>query len=208
MSDDVSIPALGSGPGLGSGLGSVPSGPMSPSYRARRGGPQAGTGVIKIAAVALMGLALAGTIGWAVMNRRPATVPVIEADSRPLRVKPDNPGGMQVAGADELAMGDSGDGRDKMAPVAETPAPQALRAQMQQQAAPPAGPVELPPAPVPATPAGGIPPVIAQRTPAPMTASTPVPSPVLKPSADTSERVIPAKLAPTPPAHAPRRRTK
>jgi len=72
---------------------------------------------------------------------------VIEADTRPLRVKPDNAGGMQVAGADEQVMGEQSRSAQGMAPRAEAPAPQALRAQQQ---LPP-----LPDAPAAAAPVPG-----------------------------------------------------
>lgn len=149
MSDNVRIPAH------------APFGAArASSYRARSTGPDRSR-AITIGVIALAGLVLAGVGGWAVMGRRPAAVPVIEADSRPLRVKPENPGGMQVAGADELVMGDAAGGTDRMAPAPEAPAPQALRAQMQQAAAPiePAQPaVTLPTSPLPDTPARAAPP--------------------------------------------------
>src|ERR1700733_3303119 len=37
--------------------------------------------------------------GSSLISQRSAPVPVVQADSRPVRVKPENPGGMQVAGA-------------------------------------------------------------------------------------------------------------
>ena len=99
--------------------------------------------------VAVLGL---GYAGFAMVNRGPRTIPVIEADSRPVRVRPDNPGGMQVAGAEEQIMGGEGSGAaDVMAPAPEVPQPQALRAQIQaaRQPAPQPAP---PPAPPPAQP--------------------------------------------------------
>lgn len=98
-----------------------------PSYRAKPE-PDGSTRWLLLAAGGLGAVLLVGMAGWALMGRPAAVVPVIEADSRPLRVKPENPGGMQVAGADDGA----NDGRavQGMAPVAEAPAPQALRAQV------------------------------------------------------------------------------
>ena len=85
--------------------------------------------------------------GYALLNRGPHTVPVIEADSRPVRVRPDNPGGMQVPGAEEQIMsGDESSQADVMAPPPEVPQLQALRAQIQAEH-PPAPAV----APAPAT---------------------------------------------------------
>lgn len=111
------------------------------SYRPQPPGMDTGTRRLLVAAVALGGVLLVGTGGWALLGHRNTVVPVIEADTRPVRVKPDNAGGMQVAGSDEPAMGDQRGGAQTMAPAPEAPAPQALRAQLQ------------PPAPVVPAPA-------------------------------------------------------
>jgi len=81
-------------------------------------------------AACLAGAAVLGIGGWVVTSARPHLVPVIEADRRPLRIKPDNPGGMQIANSEEQIMGGAGSGNaDAMAPLAETPSPQTLRTQ-------------------------------------------------------------------------------
>ena len=119
--------------------------------------------------------------GYAMLSRGPHTVPVIEADSRPVRVKPDNPGGMQIAGAEEQIMGDAGSGQaDAMAPAPEVPEPQALRAQIQ-AAHPPAPPPPPPAQPVSlVAPPAPPPPVISampeQRAAAPATIKPRVPA--------------------------------
>jgi hypothetical protein len=86
--------------------------------------------------------------GWTLIGHRNAAVPVVQADSRPIRVKPENPGGMQVAGADADILSGSTEAKDgRLAPAPEVPAPQALTAP-----AAPAPPVTAPvPAAVPAT---------------------------------------------------------
>ena len=104
MSDDLQIPAM--------------AGMRRPSYRVERpaSGLDAGTKqLLMFAAVAVVAL-MAVVGGWAMLHRGPAVVPVIEADVRPLRVKPDNPGGLQVAGADEQDTG-----VPTMAPTARGP---------------------------------------------------------------------------------------
>jgi SPOR domain len=125
------------------------------SYRAQSGGMDGMTRKLLIAAVGLGGVLLAGMGGWALLGHGSGPVPVIEADMRPLRVKPDNAGGMQVAGADEPAMGEQSRGAQGMAPRAEAPAPQALRAQQQLPPSPdvPAAAVSVPGPAVPPGPA-------------------------------------------------------
>ena len=138
-------------------------------------------GLIAGGAVVVLGL---GVGGYAMLARRPHGVPVIEADSRPLRVKPDNPGGMQVVGAEEQIMGGSGSGSqaDAMAPAPEAPEPQVLRAQIQaarQPAPPPVQPAALaPPAMLPAVVAPAVPvnPAVVSKAPLVRTASS-VPAP-------------------------------
>ncbi|WP_158742568.1 SPOR domain-containing protein [Acidisphaera sp. L21] len=123
--------------------------PATESWRPQRREPMFDPQMRRMAVIAggaAVVLAL-GIGGYAMLGRRTHGVPVIEADSRPLRVKPDNPGGMQVAGAEEQIMGGSGTGQaDAMAPAPEVPQPQVLRAQIQaaREAAPPAPPPEVP----------------------------------------------------------------
>jgi hypothetical protein len=103
--------------------------------------------------LALIAGGLGGTLlvvvgGWSAIGHRSGSVPVVQADSRPIRVKPDNPGGMQVAGANEdILSGDPDTNSGKLAPPPEAPNPQAMRAPP-----PPAPPaVVASPAPTAAT---------------------------------------------------------
>ncbi len=90
MSDDLSIP--------------------SPTYRVPRHsrGMDPATRRLALIAGGLGGALLLVVGGWSMIGHRSGAVPVVQADSRPMRVKPDNPGGMQVAGANEDIL--SGDG--------------------------------------------------------------------------------------------------
>ena len=121
-----------------------------------------GTKYLLCAAAGLGGLLLAGMASWALIGGHSSAIPVIEADSRPIRVKPENAGGLQVAGAEDQVMGGHGARTQSMAPAAEVPAPQALRAQnppparapaapatpsVQAEAAPPSPPAAAPPRP-------------------------------------------------------------
>src|SRR5689334_22222765 len=94
--------------------------------------------------------------GWELVGSRSTSVPVVQADNRPIRVKPDNPGGMQVAGANEdILSGGTESAAGKLAPPPETPAPQALRA-------PPPAAVSAPtPMPAPTVASGPLPAVSA-----------------------------------------------
>ena len=133
MSDDLSIP--------------------SPTYRAMRhsrGGMDPATKRLALIAGGLGGVLLVVVGGWSMLGHRSTIVPIVQADSRPIRVKPDNPGGMQIAGANEDAMaGGSEKGGGKLAPPPEAPAPQALRS----PPAPPPAPAVAATAPVPVAPA-------------------------------------------------------
>lgn len=173
MSDEFAIP---------SAAGRAPT---SAAYRARRAPAGTDGRWLMIAAAALGALLLVGMGGWAMFGRRPATIPVIEADARPLRVKPTDPGGMQVAGAEEM------DPTERMAPSAETPAPEALRAQMQAGATPaPAAPRTAAPVPAPAAGAAPAP----QPAPGALAApgTSPLPDTPARPAAKTAPVATPA----------------
>jgi hypothetical protein len=104
--------------------------PRSPVYRVpRRRGPDPLTRRLMIIAGGLAG-ALVVIVGvWsAVGHRGGGTVPVVQADQRPVRVKPDNPGGMQIPGLSADA-GAAAGSADRLAPAPETPDPQGLARQ-------------------------------------------------------------------------------
>ncbi len=169
MPDDLRIPDVGVNV---RGRAPLSSDAAPGGYRARRAGSAQGRDWMKLGAAGLGGLLLLGMGGYAVLGRHASTVPVIEADSRPIRVKPDNPGGMQIAGADESTLSDDRTSRDGMAPAAEVPAPQALRAQMQQAA--PAAPTAAPPAV--AAPTAAATPAAPSSGPAPVDPAAPKPA--------------------------------
>ncbi len=127
-------PQLGVDPGRG-GAGRDPHGlepdHAMPSWRARRDGAGSDLGRMgKVAGgLALALLAVAG--GWSMLGRRPHEIPVIEAPSGPLRVRPENPGGMQLANGVDTTP----EGTGTLAPPPEVPQPGALRAQIQAGAA-------------------------------------------------------------------------
>jgi hypothetical protein len=69
---------------------------------------------------------------WVVRGHHHGAIPVVQAPSGPMRVKPENRGGMQVSGMnDPILSGDFGKGQAALAPPPETPEPKALRTQLQ-----------------------------------------------------------------------------
>jgi len=104
----------------------------SPAYRVpRRSRPamDPGTKRLLIIAGGLGGVLVATIAGSALIGRQGGgEVPVVQADNRPIRVKPENPGGLQVAGAgNEMYSGGDSMGA-KPGPAAEVPDPKGLRA--------------------------------------------------------------------------------
>lgn len=157
MSDDIHIPEIAPNrPAAGPAAHPARSS-FTHSYQARRSGMDTSTRRLFMAASALGLVLLAGMGVWTFGSHHAAGVPVIEADTRPLRIKPENAGGMTVVGANEQVMGGHGDGADltgDLAPEAERPDPQALRAQRAVTNPPiaAAAPPVLPPVAAPAQP--------------------------------------------------------
>ncbi|ACI50238.1 Sporulation domain protein [Gluconacetobacter diazotrophicus PA1 5] len=146
-------------------------------------------------AAGLGGLLVLAIGGWALMGHHPSGIPVLGPPPGPVRVRPLDPGGMQVLGA-EAPTGDDG-AVARLAPGPEQPRPDQLAEQYgQKPAAPapiPAAPAPAPVAPAPAAPAAA-PPVTAAPVPSAPPAST------AAPPADTAS-TVPAPS--TPPAPAP-----
>jgi hypothetical protein len=132
---------------------------MMPSWRvrppAKAGG---GLGIPRrvwwIGGGSLLALALAGGTIWGISKLGPRGVPLIEADNRPFKVRPDSPGGAVVPNQGELifergAARTDRPGEARLSAGPEAPRLDALRAQGN-AAPPPAAPVAPAAAPAPA----------------------------------------------------------
>ena len=110
VSDDISIP--------------------SPTYRVpRHRGMDPATRRLALIAGGIGGTLLLIVGGWSLLGGGPHGVPVVQPAAGPVRVKPANPGGLQVAGThNDIFSGGSDTTVDKLAPPPEVPDPQALRA--------------------------------------------------------------------------------
>jgi hypothetical protein len=97
-----------------------------------------------------LGAVLVALIGASTLiGHRSNEIPVVAADNRPIRVKPDNPGGMKIDGAEnDVFSGGSDTADSKLAPPAENPDTKALHT----EAVPPPPPVVETEAPTAAAP--------------------------------------------------------
>lgn len=118
VSDEMSLPNSdyrGNGPG---------------QYRFARSGMSLAARRLMLFSGGLVGV-LTCLIGASTLmgHRGSREVPVVVADSRPIRVKPDKPGGMQIDGAenDVFSVG-ANNGTSKLNPVAEAPDPNGMQA--------------------------------------------------------------------------------
>lgn len=156
--------------------------PRGPAYRVhRRHGIDPLTRRLMWISGGLVGALVVVMLLWSAIGGHSGKVPVIQAESGPVRVKPANPGGMQIPGLGaDVASGQDG-ATGQLAPPPEVPDPQALARQtapapMPTPAAPaatpspaPAAPAHVATAPPPASPAAPakVPPAAAPVAPAP-----------------------------------------
>jgi cell division septation protein DedD len=175
VSDDLSIP----NPGYRSarvgryGTGQrVKSGGMDPDMR-RMAIFAGGIGTVL---VLLIGAS-------ALTGRHSGETPVVTADTRPIRVKPENPGGMKIDGAENDVFSAGADtGNAKLAPPAETPDTKAWRSASVSAApaaveAPAPSALASPPSAVAALPKGAVSAVAKPPVAAPASAKAPVAAP-------------------------------
>jgi hypothetical protein len=120
------------------------------------------------------------------LGRRSTEVPVVTADTRPIRIKPDNPGGMKIDGAEnDVFSGGSDTADSKLSAAPENPDTKALRSVEAPVAETPQAPVAAAPA---VTKPAVVPGPVATTAPAParpqLSAAKPPPT---KPPAATAE---------------------
>ena len=191
MRDDLDIPLPAMSPG----------GAPATSYRVPRPreGVDPNTKRLAIIAAGIVGVFVVFVGAYSFMGSKRGGVPVVEADARPLRSKPDNAGGMQVAGKDEAILSGKAEGAAALSPPTEAPAPQALKAPAvaaPAQIVAPAAVVPTSAAPMailttPEKPAATVPAV----TPAPRVAPV-VALPAVKPALPAAAPAVAARTAP------------
>jgi hypothetical protein len=135
-------------------------------------------------------LAVGGAVYWGISRMGPRVVPTIEADARPVKIRPETPGGLVVPNQDQLVLEPPSVRRAAERNVTatarldrgpESPALDLLR----QQAAPPAPAPQAAapePAPLPAPVAPAAPPPVTLAAPAPRPVA---PTPVAVPASHT-----------------------
>jgi len=149
---------------------------QAPAYRIRRkGGDGPPWRMIIIAGSVLVAGAVIAALVWGMMRGSSRNAPLIEADPRPIKVRPDNPGGLRVPNQDELIFDRNRGTRTAspggLAPETESPRVDQLRAQLAERAAQEAA-------------RNAPPPVAAAPAPAPSPAPTsPAPAPNAAPNA-------------------------
>lgn len=125
-----------------------------------------------------LGLGLVGVVAASSFMGRHHEIPVVQADTRPVRVKPENPGGLQVEGANnEVFSGGNDTANSKLAAQPEAPDLAGLRAPPPSVAPPAVQAAVVPAVPPPATPAK--PAIAAAAPPSPPAAAKPVPHPAV-----------------------------
>ncbi|MDP3416869.1 SPOR domain-containing protein [Falsiroseomonas sp.] len=153
---------------------------MVPSYRVQRDASGVPWRMLAVAGGMLAVVAVGAGGYWAVQRSGGGGVPVVEADPRPFKVRPDDPGGLRVPNQNALVLERPGNRQSpaqtgqpaRLVPDAEAPNLDLLRAAV-------APPPVVPPRPVPRpaeAPEAAPAPVAAAPEPAP--APTPAPRPL------------------------------
>ena len=150
--------------------------------------------IIIVGSVLAVGAVIAALV-WGFSRGSSRNAPLIEADARPIKVRPDNPGGLRVPNQDELIFDRNRGGRPAtqggLAPEAENPRVDQLRAQLAERAAQEAA-RNAPPPPATTTAQPAAPQVPPRSAPQAAAPATPAPP------ATTSALTAPSLPAPVP----------
>lgn len=180
--------------------------PAEPGYRVSRAREPVDATTKRLALFGgAIALVLVGVVGIGALTGHRGgggQTPVVQADSRPLRTKPANPGGMQLDGQDDSILSGDAGGKDELIPPPEQPAPQALRAEAAQPNSSPtmasggqqpkAGDgTGRPASPEPAASAAGTPPVSTAPSGPARPAEASAPTPAAAASSSTKSAVQP-----------------
>ncbi len=166
--------------------------PMDPAHPGavpyRRIKRRSHRGLAVVLALGVMALSAGGLwIGYRVSGGRTSSgdIPLIRADTDPVKVKPADPGGMEIPNRDRFVFNPTGNMPvERLLPAPETPLPHP--ATISTPATPPAAPAATAPGPAAAAPAPAAPAPI-QAAPAP----TP-PAPAIAPSPKAQTAALPA----------------
>ena len=180
-----------------------------PSYRVRSAANEGSSTRMFMMASGLAAVVGVGAlVGWGITRlttHRP--IPVIEPDSRPLKIRPDDRGGLRVPNQDEIIFERRGtvssfEPSGRLAPAAEAPNLDALRAATAPPPAPPQVAASAPPEPAPpaAAPLQAEAPAVTPAQPAPQAAPAAPPQRVAPPvpAAPAGPAPVPAAPAPAP----------
>ncbi|MCA3425672.1 MAG: SPOR domain-containing protein [Roseomonas sp.] len=150
--------------------------------------------IIIAGSVLAVGAVIAALV-WGFSRGSTRNAPLIEADARPIKVRPDNPGGLRVPNQDELIFDRNRGARPAtqgaLAPEAEKPRVDQLRQQLAERAAQEAA-RSAPPAATPAPAQPAAPQAAARSAPQAAAPATPAPP------ATTSALTAPSLPAPVP----------
>lgn len=173
-----------------------------PSWRPSQEKPAVSGRMLAIAG-GLLGVAALGVAAtWGISRMGPRPVPVIEADARPLKVRPDSPGGMVVPNQDQLVLEGAAQrraaerGRTTVAQLDSGPEAPALDL-LRQHVSPPATALAAAAIPAPSAPSNPSP--AASAAPSSLGGQSPaIAPPVAAPVALTATIAAPAAALPGP----------
>ncbi len=172
-----------------------------PSWRPSQEKPAVSGRMLAVAGGVLALVALGTAATWGISRMGPRPVPVIEADPRPLKIRPDSPGGMVVPNQDQLVLEGATQrraaerSRTTVAQLDSGPEAPALDLLRQHVGAPPAAAAALAAAPSNPTAAGAAPP---SSTSSSLGGSTPALPPPVASVAVTATIAAPATGAALP----------